>query len=317
MHASRRNLRRILLSFLVLFILAYAGANSYLWLKQRELIFLPSREIQNTPADLHLSYEEVWLPTGGSDPASLHGWWLQGDDGTAPAFLYLHGNDLNIGGNVEHVARLRRMGFSVLIVDYRGYGKSGGGFPSEAQVYEDAETAWNYLIRARHVNPSRAFIYGHSLGGAIAVELALHHPEAAGLIVEATFTSMREMAQATYWMFPLDWLLNQRFDTLAKAPLLRVPVLFIHGTADTDVPYTMSERLYTAVRESKWLVLIPGGGHEDSASAEGTRYTDAVLGFTQRVQNGHSGSDKNHTARRLTSFPGFGRHSMNRRMIAI
>ena len=85
------------------------------------------------------------------------------------------------------------MGFSVLIVDYRGYGKSGGGFPSEGQVYEDAETAWTYLIRELHADPGHAFIYGHSLGGAIAIELGLHHPEAAGLILESTFTSIADM----------------------------------------------------------------------------------------------------------------------------
>jgi len=231
-----------------------------------------------------LKYEEVWLPIGASNPASLHGWWLRTDDAAAPALLYLHGNDLNIGGNVEHVARLHRMGFSVLIVDYRGYGKSGGGFPSEAQVYEDAETAWNYLLQERHVDPRQAFIYGHSLGGAVAIDLALRHPEAAGLIVDSTFTSMREMARITYWMFPADWLLNQRFDALAKVPMLRVPVLFIHGTADAEVPYTMSAQLFAAARGSKWLTLIPGGGHEDSAAVGGTLYTDAVLDFTKNNQ---------------------------------
>src|SRR5438552_14683905 len=201
-------LARTLVSFLVLLIAGYGGASWYLWANQRELIFSPSREVQRTPADLHLKYEDVRLPVGRNNPTILHGWWLQSDDAAAPALLYLHGNDLNIGGNVEHVARLHRMGFSVLIVDYRGYGKSGGGFPSEAQVYEDAETAWNYLLQERHVDPRQAFIYGHSLVGAVAIDLALRHAEAAGLIVESTFTSVREMARITYWMFPADWLLD-------------------------------------------------------------------------------------------------------------
>jgi hypothetical protein len=132
--------------------------------------------------------------------------------------------------------------------------------------------------------PKKRVIYGHSLGGAIAIELALRRPEATALIVESTFTSIAEMAKSAYWMFPADWLLNQRFDALAKVPMLRMPVLFIHGTADTEVPYAMSEQLFNAARGSKWLTLIPGGGHEDSAGTDETLYTHALLEFTQRIQ---------------------------------
>ena len=264
----------------------YVGACWYLWANQRELIFFPSPDVRQSPADVDLKYEEVWVPVLGSQPTSLHGWWLQSTDTAAPTFLYLHGNDLNIGGNIEHVAGLDRLGFSVLAVDYRGYGRSGGEFPSETQVYEDAEVAWNYLVHDRRVDPKRAFIYGHSLGGAVAIELALRRPEAAGLIVEGTFTSMPEIAKTVYWMFPVDWLLNQRFDSLAKVPMLRVPVLFIHGAADTEVPYAMAERLFVATPGSKWLTLLPGGGHEDSGRVGETLYRQAVLGFVQRVRAG-------------------------------
>ena len=271
----------ILLSLATLLIAGYCAASWYLWAKQRELMFFPSRDVHRTPGDLQLQYEEVWLPVAASESTSMNGWWLRSDDAVAPTLLYLHGNDLNIAGNIEHIAPLRRMGFSVLIVDYRGYGKSGGGFPSEGQMYEDAATAWNYLIRDLHADPGRTFIYGHSLGGAVAIELGLHHPEAAGLILDSTFTSLPDLAKLTYWMFPTDWLLNQRFDALAKIPLLRLPVLFIHGTADVEVPYTMSERLFTAARGPKWLTLIPGGGHEDSAAIGETLYARDVLAFAR------------------------------------
>jgi pimeloyl-ACP methyl ester carboxylesterase len=277
---------RIILTFLVLLIIGYGGASWYLWAKQRELIFLPSRDVHQSPGDLDLKYEDIWLPAGGDQSASIHGWWLRSNDAAHPAFLYLHGNDVNIGSNVERIARLNRMGFAVLAVDYRGYGKSGGGFPSEIQVYEDAEAAWNYLVQERHVDPKRAFIYGHSLGGAIAIELALRHPDAAGLVVESTFSSMPAMAKTVYWMFPVDWLLNQRFDALAKVPMLRVPALFIHGTADSEVPYTMSEQLFIAAHGPKWLTLISGGGHEDSASVGESLYARVVSDFAQNVQHG-------------------------------
>jgi pimeloyl-ACP methyl ester carboxylesterase len=271
---------------LALLALGYAGANVYLLVMQRELIFQPSREVLKTPAHLHLRYDVVWVPTGRDDGASLNGWWAPGSDAGAPVLLYLHGNDLNIGANVEHVARLNAMGFCVLIVDYRGYGNSGGGFPSEAQVYEDAETAWNYLIQVRHTKPARTFIYGHSLGAAIAIHLAVTHPEAGGLIVESAFTSMRDMAELSYPFFPVDWLLNQRFDSLAEMPRLHMPVLFIHGEADAIAPYTMSERLYRAAKPPKRLALIPGAGHEDSATVGGARYSNAVREFVTSVEGG-------------------------------
>ena len=144
-------------------------------------------------------------------------------------------------------------------MDYRGYGKSDGAFPSESQVYDDAEAAWDYLIRQRHVDPGRAFIYGHSMGGVVAIELALRRPEAAGLMVESAFTSMTDMARMHYWMFPIGWLLNQRFDALAKLQMLSVPVLLMQGNGDAEVPYTFSERLFYATRVYKALKLVPGG----------------------------------------------------------
>jgi dipeptidyl aminopeptidase/acylaminoacyl peptidase len=264
-----------------LLLAAYACASWYLWAKQRELIFLPTRELSRTPADVGLGYEDVWVPVSRDPEAKLHGWWLPSPDPSAPVVLYLHGNDLNIGGNVDHVARLQRVGFTVAAIDYRGYGSSGGDFPSEASVYEDAEAAWDYVVAQRHVDPSRMMIYGHSLGGAVALELALRRPSAAGVIVESAFTSLPDLASTVYWIFPTDWLLNQRFDALAKVRMLKTPVLFIHGTADREVPYAMSERLYEAAPQPKRLVLVRGGGHENSGAVDEAFYARAVHEFTR------------------------------------
>src|SRR5262249_49080904 len=157
----------------VLLIAAYAFATWYLWANQRELIFLPARHVLRTPADVGLKYEDVRVPVGPGEAAFLHGWWLRSDDAQAPALLYLHGNDLNIGASIDVVGRLHGMGFSVLAVDYRGYGRSSGGLPSEGQVYEDADAAWRYLVEDLKADPARTFIYGHSLGSAIAIDLAV------------------------------------------------------------------------------------------------------------------------------------------------
>src|SRR2546422_4299392 len=106
-------------------------------------------------------------------------------------FRSLHGNDGNVSTSMGEIAPLRELGYAVFMPDYRGYGESEGPFPSEKTVYEDAEAAWIYLVDQRGIRPAKLYIYGHSLGGAIAIELALHHPEAAGLILRRSFPPPR------------------------------------------------------------------------------------------------------------------------------
>ena len=182
--------------------------------------------------------------------------------------LYLHGNDKNIGygHDLDSAARMHGLGYNLLMVDYRGYGKSTGGEPSEAKVYEDAEAAWNYLLKQRVSAPQRTFIYGHSLGGAIAIDLAIHHPEAAGVIAESTFTSIYAMGRRDYSYLPVGLLLNQHFDSLDKVGKLKIPVLLIHGTWDTRVPWQMSQRLFDRAPQPKFLKLIEGGEHSNNSS---------------------------------------------------
>ncbi len=202
--------------------------------------------------------------------------------GLGGVVLYLHGNASNVGGNVEHAYRFHRLGLSVFVMDYRGYGKSQGDFPSESQVYEDAQLAWDYLVKQRGINPNQIYIYGHSLGGAIAIDLAVRHPEAAGLIVEGSFTSTRAMVEfqkGLFWMFPIDFLLTQRFDSLSKVDRLQMPVLFIHGTADNVVPVEMTKKLFEAAPEPKQLYIVPDGGHTNVAHIGGAEYLQILSRF--------------------------------------
>ncbi len=214
----------------------------------------------------------------------LYAWWIPAEQADAPTMLYLHGNDKNIGGafEVSRVMRLHEMGYNLLAVDYRGYGKSTGGEPDEAKVYEDAEASWKYLLSSRAGNPKRTYIYGHSLGGAIAIDLAVHHPEAAGLIAESTFTSMADMARHKYAYMPVDLLLNQRFDSLSKVRHLKVPLLLIHGTWDRRIPYQMSQRLFESAPQPKFEKLIEGGQHENNGFVAPLEYRAAVTEFVQR-----------------------------------
>ncbi len=202
--------------------------------------------------------------------------------GLGGVVLYLHGNGSNVGANVEHANRFHRLGVSVFLIDYRGYGKSQGDFPSESQVYEDVEQAWDYLVKQRGINPNQIYIYGHSLGGAIAIDLAVRHPEAAGLIVEGSFTSVRAMVdfqKPLFRVFPIDFLLAQRFDSLSKVDRLQMPVLFIHGTADSVVPAEMSKKMFDAAPEPKQLYMVPNGGHNNAAQIGGAEYLRVVSKF--------------------------------------
>jgi pimeloyl-ACP methyl ester carboxylesterase len=265
----------------------YLSACGYLFWQQRQMIYQPQAIVEVTPTDFSLAHEEIWLPVQNGDRVEqIHGWWLAATQPHAPVLLFLHGNSSNIGANLTQAVRFQQMGFSVLTFDYRGYGQSKGKFPHEAQMYQDAQVAWQYLAQERRISTQQIFIYGHSMGGAVAIELALHHPEAAGLIVESSFTSLQETIEQTtnYHIFPIQWLLTERFDSIAKVPQLQVPVLFIHGTADTRVPFSMSEKLFTATATPKQLYLVPEAGHNNVAEVAGAGYRQTVQKFVRAAQ---------------------------------
>jgi hypothetical protein len=255
-----------------------AGGCAYLDVKQREWIFRPQRDVHATPADVGLRYDEVWLTVPGATPEGerVHGWWIPAAEAHAPTMLYLHGARWSLANNVQRIGRLHRMGFSVLAIDYRGFGRSDGDLPSEALAYADAQAAWHELRRLEP-DPARRFVYGHSLGGAVAIELAARNDDVGGVIVESSFTSMRDMADALgYTSFPVDGLLTQRFDSLAKVPSVKAPILFVHGTSDRFVPPAMTERLYAAAHEPKRLLLIENGNHGNSSGVGYENYLAAV-----------------------------------------
>lgn len=274
--------RRLSIAFGIAALL-YAGECAYMWATQKSHIFEPAQAIQTTPDRMGMAYDELHIPVGsGADRGELDAWWVPAANKEAPTVLYFHGNDRNISNHLEHTEHFHQLGYNVLLADYRGYGKSSGGSPSERKVFEDAETAWQYLIKVRGAKPGKTFIYGHSLGGAIAIDLAVHHPEAAGLIAESTFTSMQAMGEISYSYLPVGWLINQRFESLKKMPKLKVPVLLIHGTWDPRIPVEMARELYAAAPEPKTLILIPGGEHSNSASIGWVQYRNALSTFVRQ-----------------------------------
>ena len=273
-----------------LWAIAYIASCILLFFLQTRLIFQPTPAIAKTPDAFNIPYQEVWLPvkTRSRKIEKLHGWWLPAANRESlGSLLYLHGRGLNIGANINQSYRFRQLGFSVLLIDYRGYGRSQGNFPSEYRIYEDAETAYNYLVKQRQLSPSEIFLYGHSMGGAVAVELAIAHPQAAGLIVQSSFTSMLDMVErySIMRLFPVRLLLTQKFDSLAKVKLLRIPVLFAHGTADPLIPSGMSKKLYAASPEPKKILLVPNAKHNNGdVFFNSSEYSQTIVDFADNYR---------------------------------
>jgi pimeloyl-ACP methyl ester carboxylesterase len=263
---ARRTLGLALAAFFI-------GGCAYLSEKQGDLIFRPSRDAWWGYDSSAYAFDEHWVPVG--DGEKLHGWWLKSEDPSAPVLLYLHGARWNLTGSVSRIDRWRKLGYSVLAVDYRGFGQSTEASPTEESSCQDAEAAFEYLGR---LAPGRKrYIVGHSLGGAIAVELAKRHPEASGLVLEATFTSVRDMIGQSAWGFlPVGLVLTQNFDALAKIGEVKVPVLVAHGTRDSIVPFEMGERLYAAAHEPKRFLRVEGAGHHNLSAVGFEQYRKAL-----------------------------------------
>lgn len=279
----RKAKRKVLFKIFSTLFIVYALICAILFFVHPRFIFIPTYNFQKTPEFYKINYKNIYLPVpkhlGGGQ---IHGWWMPAKKSNLGTLLYLHGRGLNIGSNINQAYQFQKLGFSVLLIDYRGYGKSKGNFPTETQLYQDAEIAWNYLVNQQKIPPHQIFIYGHSLGGAVAIELAVKHPEAAGVIVQNSFTSMANtIARYPYVrIFPINLILTNRFDSINKVKSLRIPVLFVHGVGDPLIPYTMSEKLYKAAPYPKQLLLIPGAKHNNGdLFFNNNQYRKAIQNF--------------------------------------
>lgn len=277
----RRWLPLLLLAVLIAVGLPYGC--SRLAYKERELIFSiepgTARWFNGLPSGL----QELNIPIDNalSKDQYLHAWWWPAQHPNATTVLYLHGMRWNLTAQVRRITNLHDMGFAVLAIDYRGFGQSPGDVPSEHSVYEDAQVAWERVAQLQP-DPGKRMIYGHSLGGAIGVELAerinkKQAPPAAGLIIESTFTDMGAAAQAVIkTSLPVRWILSEKFDSIDKIADIGMPVLIVHGSADQYVPPHFSEELFKAAVDPKRLLLVPGGNHNDTMNLGRRQYAEAI-----------------------------------------
>ena len=254
---------------------AFAGCVS-LDTQQRKWIFQASVLTTQDEGARIDGLDDVWitLPESPRKP-KLHGLWLAGPTPDAPVMLYLHGARRNVESSVFRIRHMRSLGFAVLAIDYRGFGRSTDELPSEDTVNEDARAGWAW-IEAKHPGRDR-YIFGHSLGGAIAVRLATEVDDAKGLIVEGTFTSIPAVFQSMKWgWLPITPLITQRFDSAERIAKVKVPVLVVHGDADGLIPPTLGRALYDKARTPKRFVLVDGGTHYSTNGRGQRQYRDAL-----------------------------------------
>lgn len=219
----------------------------------------------------------------------VHAWFVPALEPGGPTLLYLHGARRNLAGSYGRIELLRSLGFNVLAIDYRGFGRSSALLPSEQSAIEDTRLAFAELLR-REPDPSRRFVYGYSLGGALAIDLAANTDGIAGLIVESTFTSIPDLVRASRWSWVplLNAIVTQEFDSLSKIARVNEPLLLIHGTADGLIPHAMADRLYAAAinvqPELRRVVKIDGATHWGAAFYGGETYTRALREFIAAAQ---------------------------------
>jgi fermentation-respiration switch protein FrsA (DUF1100 family) len=241
------------------------------------VIFQPSPGIDLRPQQLGVEGEEVYLRT--EDDVRLHAFFLPAP-GATRGLLFLHGNAGNASHRLPNAAELVRLGAHVLLLDYRGYGASEG-WPSEEGVYADARAGLAHLVGERGLPEGRVVLFGRSLGGAVAVDLASGR-DLAGLILESTFSSAADVARSALGP-PAALLVRNRFDSSAKIGRVRCPILFFHGDRDDIVPYPLGRRLFEVASEPKSFETIRAACHNDTIEVGGPPYFRRIGAFLDEV----------------------------------
>jgi fermentation-respiration switch protein FrsA (DUF1100 family) len=241
---------------------SYIGVIIVLLFLETRLLFHPTRANEEWISPPNSRVEDVFPQS--RDGIRIHAWWCPTADWSPDkgALLYSHGNAGNLSHRADAIASWQRyLGISVLIFDYPGYGRSEGK-PSEAGCYSAGEAAYDWLVEQKHISRERILLYGGSLGGGVAVELASRRPHRALVLVKA-FTSVADAAQEVYPWLPARWLVRNRFENLAKIGRCTQPIFIAHGTSDRVIRFSHSERLFAAANEPKRFHAMPGADHGD------------------------------------------------------
>ncbi|AFY71143.1 alpha/beta hydrolase fold protein [Thalassoporum mexicanum PCC 7367] len=278
--ATKMNIfSKLIFPALRVIVLAYVGLSVLLYFNQSRMVYFPREEQSDSPESLGLGYQQVELVT--EDEVKLSGWYIPANANDfmgRAVVLFCHGNGGNISNRLDYIAIFNRLGFSTLMVNYRGYGESDGK-PSEEGTYMDMETAWKYLTEERLIPPERILVYGESLGGGVASHIAKKY-RPGGLILASTFTRLNDRAAELYPFIPIRLLSKFSYNNIDRLPEIDSPVLVIHSSDDRVIPFHHGQALYAAANEPKEFTEISGdhnAGFLDSAPT----YTQAIDQFVR------------------------------------
>lgn len=232
-------------------------------------------------SNMPLPIEDVWFQA--EDGVKLHGWYVPREEAVA-TLLFFHGNAGNITHRLENIFFLHHLKLNVFIFDYRGFGRSAGD-PDEEGVQLDSQAAYDALLKQPGVSARSLVIFGRSLGGAFAAYTASRNP-AAGIILESAFTNADDMADKMFSILPVGWFLSAELNTLGYVSQLEIPKLFMHGTRDGVIPFTLGYELYKGAAEPKEFYSIVGAGHNNTVRIGGREYFDKIKEFITRTTAG-------------------------------
>ncbi|MCH7821892.1 MAG: alpha/beta hydrolase [Proteobacteria bacterium] len=264
-----------MMKFIYVVIAGYGLLIVFVYLMQGRMLYLPDmpgRTLTMTPIDVGMDYEDVSIET--ADGVTLHGWFVAGQ--SSRVLLFFHGNAGNISHRLDSIRLFRNLGLSVLIIDYRGYGQSGGKI-TESGTYRDADAAWRYLLEDRGLSASDIVIFGRSLGASVASRLAAQHRPLA-LIVESSFTSIPDIAQELYPWLPARWMSRYSHATREYVRDVHCPLLVVHSRNDDIIPFHHGEAIFASANEPRTLLALRGT-HNDAFLRDENTYMEGLRTF--------------------------------------
>lgn len=271
----------IIRNVVILIASVYFLISLFLFLFQSRLVFFPAREIALTPGNIGLAFEDVYFPA--VDGIMLNGWYIPCDSARA-AILFCHGNAGNISHRLDSIRLFNSLRLDVFIFDYRGFGRSPGK-SGEKGTYNDADAAWTYLTETRNIDPERIVVFGRSLGGAVASNLAYERP-VGGLIVESSFTSVVDLASEIYWFLPVRLLSRFNYNTLEKIKDIKCPKMIIHSVNDEMISFKHGRRIFDAAEKPKEFFEL-SGSHNEGFLVNSELYKSKVDSFLKQVLDSH------------------------------
>lgn len=276
----QRRIRQLLLMTLIAPLAGYVAIVLYMYCSQQRMVFFPDsggRALTRTPTEIGLAFESINLRA--DDGHKIHGWFVP-HAAPGATLLYFHGNAGNVGRRLVPIRRWHDLGLSVLIIDYPGFGESSGE-PSESGSYASARAAWTYLRNEKDIPSSDIIIFGRSLGGGVAAQLA-SEVDAKALILDSTFTSAPDVASGLYPWLPVQTMMHIRFETKDKLAVIDYPVLIMHSPDDEVIPYSHGTKNYEIVTAKKRFVELQGR-HSNAPAASEPQYSEQVRKFLREL----------------------------------